>query len=87
MKIVLVFLLGVVFAYSSVKINSASIEEFKSLNGIGQKKASKIVTYRKMNGCFKSIAALEQVKGISSKTIMKNKNALILDKCPNKSKK
>lgn len=87
MKIVLIFLLGVVFAYSGVKINTASITEFESLNGIGSKKAAKIVMFRKTNGCFKSISELEKVKGISTKTINKNKDSLILDKCPKKSKK
>lgn len=87
MKIVLALLLGIVFSFASVNINTASVEEFKSLKGIGLKKAKKLVKYRKENGCFKSISDLENVKGISSKTISKNKDLLVLDKCTKMSKK
>ncbi len=87
MKIILILFLGIAFAFSSVKINSASAEEFVSLVGVGVKKAQNIVKYREFNGCFKSISDLSMVKGIANKTIEKNKKMLVLDKCPNKSSK
>ena len=52
-----------------VDINSAGIDGFCSLPGIGEKKARAIVTYRQLNGPFSSIEELENVDGISEKSI------------------
>jgi competence protein ComEA len=53
----------------TVDINQATVEDFQKLNGIGQKKAEKIVQYREQNGPFKSVDDLKNVSGIGEKTI------------------
>ena len=45
----------------------------KNINGVGAKKAQAIVKYRQLNGPFKSIDDLLNVKGIGQKIIDKNK--------------
>mgnify|MGYP001574183885 CR=1 FL=1 len=59
---------------STININSASADEIAgALNGVGLTKAEAIVSYRKENGPFKTLADLEDVKGIGEKTLEKNK--------------
>ncbi len=77
--IIFVFLFG--FLFASVDINNANEKEFLSLNGVGIKKAERIVAFRLKNGCFKSIADLSRVKGIGKKIMEKNKENLILGDC------
>ncbi len=48
-----------------ININSASIDEFKKLDGIGEVKAKSIIEYRNKNGNFKSIEDIKNVEGIS----------------------
>ena len=50
-----------------VNINSATIEELKTLNGIGDSKAKSIIEYREQNGGFKSIEDIKNVTGIGEK--------------------
>lgn len=73
-------LLAITLTFSSlsmaleVNINTADAQSIaSSLNGIGLKKAEAIVAWRTENGRFTDLAALENVKGIGSKTIEKNK--------------
>ena len=47
-----------------VNINTATIEELKTINGIGDSKAKNIIEYRNENGNFKSIDDLKNVDGI-----------------------
>jgi len=47
-----------------VNINTATIEELKAINGIGESKAKNIIEYRKKNGDFKSIEDIKNVEGI-----------------------
>lgn len=47
-----------------VNINTASIDELKTINGIGESKAKNIIEYRKKNGNFKSIEDIKNVEGI-----------------------
>jgi len=50
-----------------VNINSATLEELKTLNGIGDSKAKSIIEYREQNGGFKSIEDIKNVTGIGDK--------------------
>lgn len=60
-----------------VDINKADAVQIASaLEGIGQKKAEKIVTWRKAHGPFKSVDDLAKVTGIGSKLATRNKDYL-----------
>jgi len=50
-----------------VNINTATIEELQTINGIGESKAKSIIEYRKTNGKFKSIEDIKNVEGIGDK--------------------
>lgn len=64
-----------------VNINTADASTLAAeLNGVGAAKAQAIIDYRKIHGSFKSVNDLANVKGISSKTIEKNKENIILSK-------
>ena len=54
-----------------VDINTAGIEELKSLPGIGEKTAEKIINKRNELGSFNSVEDLMLVPGIGSKTLEK----------------
>lgn len=50
-----------------VNINTATVEELKTLNGVGEKKAEAIIEYRKKNGSFQTKEDLMKVRGIGKK--------------------
>ena len=52
-----------------VNINTASVEELKTLNGIGDSLAQAIVDDRERNGPFTSVDDLVRVSGIGAKTL------------------
>ena len=54
-----------------VDINTAGIEELKSLPGIGEKTAEKIINKRNELGSFNSVEDLMLVPGIGSNTLEK----------------
>ncbi len=58
--------------YSLVNINTADAETLCTLSGIGESKAKAIIEYRKENGRFYSVFDLENVSGISRKTVEEN---------------
>ncbi len=80
MRFLLIFALSVTFVFGVVDINNASVKELMKLNGIGKKKAEKIVAYRKRK-CFKNIEDLTNVKGIGKKTVEKNRSDLKVGSC------
>ena len=47
-----------------VNINTATLEELKTINGIGESKAKKIIAYREENGKFNNIEDIKNVEGI-----------------------
>jgi competence protein ComEA len=64
-----------------VDINKADAETLAvELKGVGIKKAQAIVDYRKVNGVFKTVEDLANVRGISDKTIEKNRDNILLGK-------
>ena len=50
-----------------VNINTATVEELKTLKGVGEKKAEAIIEYRKKNGSFHTKEDLMKVRGIGKK--------------------
>ena len=50
-----------------VNINTATVEELKTLKGVGEQKAEAIIEYRKKNGSFKTKEDLMKVRGIGKK--------------------
>ncbi|KGP90473.1 competence protein ComEA [Pontibacillus chungwhensis BH030062] len=52
-----------------VFINQASLEELKTLSGVGESKAKAILEYREKNGPFQDVHDLLQVSGIGEKTL------------------
>ena len=50
-----------------VNINTATVEDLKTLKGVGEKKAEAIIEYRKKNGSFKTKEDLMKVRGIGKK--------------------
>lgn len=61
-----------------ININTATIEELKTLNGIGEAKASAIIEYRKVKGKYKSIDEIKEVNGISESLFEKIKDSITI---------
>lgn len=67
-------------AATPVNVNKADAQTIAtSLDGIGMSKAEAIVSYRDAHGPFKSVDDLGKVKGIGSKTLARNRDAIRLD--------
>lgn len=61
---------------NSIDLNSATLEELCTLEGIGIKKAQAILDWRKENGAFHSVEELTEVKGIGPKLLQRNLHRL-----------
>lgn len=60
-----------------VDINTASAEALaEAIHGVGLKRAQAIVLHRERHGAFSSVDQLSQVRGISARTVEKNRDRL-----------
>ena len=60
-----------------VDINTASAEVLaEAIHGVGVKRAEAIVLHRERHGAFSSVDELAQVRGISTKTVERNRDRL-----------
>jgi competence protein ComEA len=56
-------------ATGPVNLNSATLEQLETLDGVGPATAQKILDYREQHGGFKSVEELDQVSGIGEKRL------------------
>ena len=61
-----------------VNINTASMEQLMTLDGIGESYAERIIEFREKNGPFQSPEDLLKVKGIGEKTLELNKGRILI---------
>lgn len=61
-----------------VNINTATLEELMTLDGVGEKVAEKVLAFRKANGPFQKPEDLMMVKGIGQKMFDKNKDRIVV---------
>lgn len=59
-----------------ISINTASLEELQTLEGIGEAKAKAIIGYRNINGKFKKIEEIKNVSGIGDNIFEKIKDQI-----------
>ena len=67
---------------AKININTANIEEWVSLQGIGEKKAESIVEHREKIGSFATIDDLKTVKGVGDKIFNKIKHLIVVEWFP-----
>ena len=61
-----------------INLNTATIEELMTLDGIGESKAKAIIEYRDSNGGFKSIEEITNIKGIGDSIYVKIKENITI---------
>ena len=62
-----------------VNINTADLDELKTLPGIGDSKARSIIAYREKNGAFKTIEDIKSVDGIGDGIFAKLEGCMKVD--------
>ena len=78
-------LLAVVLPAQSVDkvdLNTAGVEELKTLPGVGDTTARRIIDYREENGPFRRIEELMNVRGIGEKKFLKLKDRIEVSSPP-----
>lgn len=61
-----------------VNINTASVTDLMTLNGVGKKVAEKIVEYRQEHGLFKKPEEIRKVEGIGGGLWERNKDRIVI---------
>lgn len=61
-----------------ININTASVEELKTLSGIGESKANDIISYREEHGSFKSPEDIMKIQGIKEGIYNKIKDKITI---------
>lgn len=61
---------------AKINLNTATVDDLSSLEGIGESKAKAIIDYREKNGGFKSIEEIKNVSGIGDKAFEKIKDVI-----------
>lgn len=64
--------------HEKVNINSASVKELTTLEGVGHKLAEKIVEYRDAHGPFKKAEDLRKVEGVGGVLWEKNRERIVV---------
>lgn len=62
-----------------VNINTATVEELSTLEGIGEVRAASIIEFRDNHGLFTKIEDLKNVKGIGDKIFEKIKEQVTVE--------
>jgi competence protein ComEA len=63
---------------ATVNVNTATVDQFEALPGIGPSTAKRIVSFREKNGPFKKLEDLMNVQGIGEKSFLKLRPHLTL---------
>lgn len=63
-----------------VVLNEATIDDFRKLPGVGQRRAEALLALREKLGKFKKLTDLLRVKGIGPKSLAKFKEMAVLDR-------
>lgn len=62
-----------------VNINTADLEELKTLPGIGDSKARSIIAYREKNGAFRAVEDIKNIEGIKDGVFAKLEGCIKVD--------
>jgi competence protein ComEA len=68
----------VAIAGERVNVNTASVKELMTLEGIGRKLAEKIVEHRKANGPFGKPSDVRKVPGMDADVWLKNRERIVV---------